>query len=59
MSVSNLVLIVIWSMVSAAGAWLAYDKYKSSIDIRIWPEVLASVGAAGVVIVYIVKWWAS
>lgn len=51
--------IVVWSIVSTAWAWLAYDKYKSSIDIRIWPDVLASVGAAGVVIVYIVKWWAS
>lgn len=59
MSVSNLVLIVMWLLVSATWAWLAYDKYKSSIDIRIWPDVMASVGAASVVIMYIVKWWAS
>lgn len=32
----SLVLIVVWLLVSAAWAWLAYDKYKSSIDIRIW-----------------------
>lgn len=59
MSVSNLVLIVVWSIVSAVWAWVAYDKHKSSIDIRIWPDVMASVGAAAVVIVYLVKWWAS
>lgn len=59
MSVSHLVLAVVWLLVSATWAWLAYDKYKSSIDIRIWPDVLARVGAAAVVIVYIVKWWAS
>lgn len=58
MSVSHLVLTVVWLLVSATWAWLAYDKYKSSIDIRIWPDVLASVGAAGAAIVYIVKWWA-
>lgn len=51
--------IIVWSLVSAAWAWLAYDKYKSSVDIRIWPDVLASVGAAGVVITYIVKVFAS
>lgn len=59
MSVSHLVLTVVWLLVSATWAWLAYDKYKSSIDIRIWPDVMASVGAAGVAITYIVKWWAS
>jgi len=59
MSVSHLVLTVVWLLVSAAWAWLAYDKYKSSIDIRIWPDVMASVGAAAVVIVYLVEWWAS
>lgn len=57
MSVSNLVLIVIWSIVSAVWAWLAW--WKSLEGIKVWPDVLASVGAAAVVIMYIVKWWAS
>lgn len=43
MSVSHLVLTVVWLLVSAVWAWLAYDKYKSSIDNRIWPDVMASV----------------
>ena len=59
MSVSHLVLTVMWLLVSATWAWLAYDKHKSSRDIRIWPDVLASVGAAAVVIMYLVEWWAS
>lgn len=49
--------IIIWSIVSAAWAWLAWEKKKETYT-PIWPDVLASVGAAGVVIMYIVKWWA-
>ena len=50
--------IIIWSIVSAV--WAALAWWKSSIEgTKIWPDVLASVGAAGVVITYIVKWWAS
>ena len=55
MSVSHLVLIVVWLLVSAGWAWLAYDKYKSSIDIRIWPDVMASVSAFIVFIIYVAK----
>lgn len=46
--------IVVWSIVSAGWAWLAWEKKETPI----WPDVLASVGAAGVAIMYIVKWWA-
>lgn len=47
--------IIIWSIVSAV--WAALAWWKSSIKgTKIWPDVLASVGAA---IMYIVKWWAS
>lgn len=43
--------IIIWSFVSAALAW-----WKSTITgTKIWPDVLASVGAAAVVIVYLVE----
>ena len=45
--------IVVWSLVSAAWAWLAWCKEET--DVPIWPDVLASVGAAGVAITYIVK----
>ncbi len=55
MSVSHLVLTVVWLLVSAAWAWLAYDEYKSSIDIRIWPDVMASVSAFIVFIIYVAK----
>ena len=49
--------IIVWSIVSAGWAWLARCKKKEAYT-PIWPDVLASVGAAGVVIMYIVKWWA-
>lgn len=42
--------IVVWSLVSAAWAWLVWCKKEKPI----WPDV----GAAGVAITYIVKWWA-
>jgi hypothetical protein len=45
--------IVVWSLVSAAWAWLAW--YKRETDVPIWPDVMACVGAAGVAITYIVK----
>lgn len=45
--------IVIWSIVSAVWAVLAW--WKSSITgTKIWPDVLASVSAAVVVIMYLV-----
>lgn len=47
--------IVVWLLVSAGWAWLAYDKHKSSMGIRIWPDVLASVSAFIVFIAYVVK----
>ena len=46
--------IIIWSIVSAVWAALALVEGH-----KIWPDVLASVGAAAVVIVYLVEWWAS
>lgn len=52
--------IIIWSIVSAVWAALAWwKKKKKETYMPIWPDVLASVGAAGVVIVYLVKWWTS
>lgn len=50
--------IIVWSIVSAVWAWLAWWKKKEETYTPIWPDVLASVGAAGVAIMYIVKWWA-
>lgn len=48
--------IVVWSLVSAAWAWLAWRKKKDKeTDTPIWPDVMACVGAAGVAITYIVK----
>jgi len=45
--------IVVWSIVSAV--WAALAWWKSSITgIKIWPDVLASAGAACVVIMYLV-----
>ena len=50
--------IIVWSIVSAV--WAALARWKSSITgTKIWPDVLASAGAAGVVIMYIVQWWLS
>nr|DAP47325.1 MAG TPA: hypothetical protein [Caudoviricetes sp.] len=49
--------IIIWSIVSAV--WAALAWWKSSEGTKVWPDVLASASAAGVVITYIVKWWAS
>lgn len=46
--------IVVWSIVSAV--WAALAWWKSSITgTKIWPDVMACVGAAGVAIMYIVK----
>lgn len=50
--------IIIWSIVSAVWAALAWWKKKETYA-PIWPDVLASVGAAAVAIVYLVEWWAS
>lgn len=50
--------IIIWSIVSTVWAALAWKKKKETYT-PIWPDVLASVGAAGVAIVYLVEWWAS
>lgn len=49
--------IIVWSIVSAVWAALAWKKKETYTPI--WPDVLASVGAAGAAITYIVKWWAS
>lgn len=46
--------IIIWSIVSAVWAALAWWKKKET-DTPIWPDVLASAGAAAVVIMYIVQ----
>ena len=45
--------IIVWSIVSAVWAVLAW--WKSSEGLKVWPDVLASAGAAAVVIVYLVK----
>ncbi len=45
--------ITIWSIVSAVWAVLAW--WKSSEGLKVWPDVLASVSAAAVVIMYIVQ----
>lgn len=50
--------IIVWSIVSAGWAALAWWKKKEAYT-PIWPDVLASVGAAGVVITYLVVWLAS
>lgn len=55
MSVFHLVLTVVWAGVSVAFALLARFKHKLNMDIRIWPDVLASVSAGVVVICYIVQ----
>lgn len=50
--------IIVWSFVSAV--WAALAWWKSSITgTKIWPDVLASVSAAAVAIMYLVEWWAS
>lgn len=50
--------IIIWSIVSAV--WAALAWWKSTIaGTKIWLDVLTSVGAAAVVIAYLVQWWAS
>lgn len=46
--------IVVWSIVSAVWAWLAWWKKKETYT-PIWPDVLASVGAAAVAIMYMVR----
>lgn len=56
MSVLHLVLTVVWLLVSIGFAWLASEKHKSSMDIRIWPDVMASVSAFIVFITYVVRW---
>lgn len=45
--------IVVWSFVSAVWAVLAW--WKSSEGLKVWPDVLASVSAAAVVIMYLVE----
>jgi len=46
--------IVVWSIVSAVWAVLAW--WKSLEGTKIWPDVLVSVSAAAVVILYLVGW---
>lgn len=50
--------IIVWSIVSAGWAALAWWK-STTAGTKIWPDVLASVGAAAVVIAYLVEWRAS
>lgn len=55
MSVFHLALAVVWLFVSAAFALLARFKHKLDMDLRIWPDVLASVSAFIVFITYVVQ----
>ena len=45
--------IIIWSIVSAVWAVLAW--WESLEGTKVWPDVLASAGAAAVVIMYLVE----
>lgn len=51
----HLVLAVVWAGVSVAFALLARFKHKLDMDIRIWPDVLASVSAFIVFVTYVVE----
>lgn len=51
----HLVLAVVWAGVSVAFALLARFKHKLDTDIRIWPDVLASVSAFIVFVTYVVQ----
>lgn len=51
----HLVLAVVWAGVSVAFALLARFKHKLDMDIRIWPDVLASVSAFIVFVTYVVQ----
>lgn len=51
----HLVLAVVWAGVSVAFALLARFKHKFDMDIRIWPDVLASVSAFIVFVTYVVQ----
>lgn len=55
MIASHLVLAVVWAGVSVAFALLARFKHKLDMDIRIWPDVLASVSAFIVFVTYVVQ----
>ena len=55
MSVFHLVLAAVWLLVSVAFALLARYKHKLSMDIRIWPDILASVSAFIVFVTYVVQ----
>lgn len=48
-------LAVVWLFVTVAFALLARFKYKLDTDIRIWPDVLASVSAFIVFVTYVVQ----
>ena len=51
----HLVLAVVWAGVSVAFALLARFTHKLDMDIRIWPDVLASVSAFIVFVTYVVQ----
>ena len=55
MSVLHLVLTVVWLAVSITFALLARFKHKLDMDIRIWPDVLASVSAFIVFVTHVVQ----
>lgn len=46
--------IIVWSIVSAV--WAALAWWKSLEGLKVWLDVLASVSAAAVVIMYLVGW---
>lgn len=52
MIIYHLVLAVVWASVSLVFALLARFNHKLASDIRIWPDVLASVCACIVTITY-------
>lgn len=54
MSVLHLVLAAVWLLVSVTFAMLARYKRKMSMDLRIWPDVMASVSAFIVFVTYVV-----
>lgn len=51
----HLVLAVVWAGVSISFALLARWKHKLAIDIRIWPDALASVSAFIAFVAYVVQ----
>ena len=55
MSVFHLVLTVVWLFVSIAFALLARYKYKLFVDEIIWTDVVSSVLAFVIFVIYVVQ----